>query len=95
MVNQLAHVRYDQPLHDVAQLTNVAGPGCGSQRLQRFRGNGFDRPIVFFTEVTHKVIDQQRDILAALSERRQHDGYDVQSIVEIFTKRSISDELFY
>ena len=81
----------DGALQDVLELADVAGPvvaprasasrrqGCVSIRLLSAR----DRP-------PHQVLDEQRDVLAAIAQRRERDREHVEPIVQVAAEAALA-----
>src|SRR5689334_24571872 len=82
------------PLNIVAQLPDVAGPDMRLQHGHRIlpdltlwqagrRGN-----------LVHEIVDQFRNVLAALGERRYANRYDRQAVIKVLTEAAGGDFLF-
>ena len=79
-----------RPLHHVAQLPDVARPPCGAQRVQRLRCEAVEVLAVGGGELVQEVLGQQRNVLAALAQRRQRDGEDVEAVVEVLAEPALA-----
>src|SRR5437762_10389603 len=84
--------RHDQqPIDDVAQLADIAGPGVGLQRRQCVlaklarldaRRRGAPR---------HEMAGQERDVFAPLAQGRHPDRHDVEAVEQIFAEAAAGD----
>jgi hypothetical protein len=63
----------DGPLHDMTQLTNIAGPGVRQQRLDGGFGNATHVPAVSLAVLTEEMTGQYRNVFRAFPERGQMD----------------------
>src|SRR5277367_2518038 len=70
-------------LDEILQLANVPWPMIGDQNIHGFRGNRVDRPVHAPRELPGKVPDQQRNIVAAIPERRQQNRKNIQAIKQV------------
>ena len=70
----------------VLQLAHVAGPVEGHQQLEGLGGEPVDLLVVPLGGVFEDSLGEQRDVLAALAQRRQQDGKRRQAVVEILAK---------
>ena len=68
---------------DVPEFSNVAWPGVSFQRVQCGRLNSLDLPSVTLVELHQEGLNQQRNILATLSQRRHRDRHDVDPVVQV------------
>ena len=64
----------------------LPGPGVVHQGLHCFRRHVFDILLHALGIFRQEILDQQRNILAPIAQRRNGDGEDVQAIVEIAAK---------
>src|ERR1700740_349486 len=78
-------------LCQVLQLTNVARPGVRPQGSHGFWRNAVDLLSHAVAKQLNKMRDKCRNVLTALSQRRQQNGEDVQAIVQITTKLTASN----
>ena len=70
-------------LDHVAQLAHVAGPVVPLQPLHVPAGDALDRLVHGGAELLHRRPDQQRDVLAALAQRRHADREDGEAVEEV------------
>ena len=59
------------PLHDVPELTDVAGPGIASEERARFRREPQGGPAELPPEVGEEGASERVDVIGALVQRRQ------------------------
>ena len=71
-----------QALDHVAQLAHVAGPVHVLQVCHGLRSHALDGAI----QLTQKVVDQQRDVVAAVVQRRNLNDNHAQAVVQIFAE---------
>ena len=68
---------------------------CPANRMQavfaRGRRHAFDLLAVRGGELLDKIVDQDRDVLAPLAERRQADGDDLEPVVQVAAERALFD----
>src|ERR1700722_20905697 len=84
----------DHPaVHQVLQLANVARPRIPLEGSHGFRRNAVNLLPHAPTEHLHEMRHKRGDILPALSQRWQHDGEDIQTIIQIAAKLPASDHL--
>ena len=76
---------------DVAQLTHVAGPRVRLERRHRRRIDRRDRPAVPRVELVDEHLNEQRQVVLALTQRRQRDLEDVEPVVEVFPQLAVLD----
>ena len=80
-------------LDDVFELAHIAGPVIGRQRGHR---RGRDRLNAFVQAArifVHKVPHEEGNVVASLAQRRDHDGEDVQPVIEVAAKVFRGDHL--
>ena len=73
-------------LDHIDQLAHVAGPwrrhqgrqGIGSEAIQRF--------LVLGRQFLQEMVRQQGDVFAALGQRRQGQGHDIEAVIQVFAK---------
>src|SRR5258708_2958508 len=93
-VGEYAVVRKNNRAFDqVLQLTNVARP-----RIPLEGSHGFRRNAVYLlphaaAKRLHEMRDKGRNVFPALSERRQQDGEDIQTIIQVTAKLTASYHL--
>src|SRR5207249_6898418 len=74
---------HQECLEGVLELAHVARPGVGGERAQRRRTRRREGGAVSAVEAGDEVLDELREILASLAERRQPDGDDAQPVVQV------------
>ena len=80
-------------LDDVVELAHVALP---RQRHEELQGRAVDALEVLLQLAVvhrHEVLDERRDVLAALAQRRNLDAEDVEPVVEIVAERALCHDL--
>ena len=82
------------PLHNVFQFADIAGPFVALEHVRRAEGKVHFRPSSRRRELFHEVSRQQGDVPAAIAERRQFDGKDVQAIIEVAPECSLMHHIF-
>jgi len=80
-------------LDDVAQLSNVSRPRMSSEGIQAVLAHTLDSLPVFPVEFLDEVLDEQRQILEPVSQRRQLDGVNVKTVVEVLAQSPLADRL--
>src|SRR6266849_4817809 len=83
----------NRTLHQVLQLANVARPRIPLEGSHGFRRNAVDLLPHAAAKHLHEMRDKSRNVFPALSERRQQDGEDVQTIIQVTAKLPASDHL--
>src|SRR6202030_2075546 len=81
-------------LDNVAQLAHVAGPGVRLQRLHALLVGTDHGLLVLRTIVLDEHLNQLWQVLDALSQRRQLNSKDAQTIVEIGAQQTVAHGLF-
>src|SRR5579863_2397040 len=79
-------------LHRVLQFANVAQPRLLLQLVHRCRRNPRDAFVHGLRELANEVIDQRRDVLAAVAQRRQFDAKDVEPVKKVRTELTFLDQ---
>src|SRR6266851_6493667 len=79
--------------HQVLQLANVPRPRIPLEGSHGFRRNRLDRLSHAAAEGLHKMHYKRGNVFPALTQRRQQDGEDIQTIVEITTELTARDHL--
>ena len=92
-VDDLGRRHDDQPLDGVLQLADVALPARALQVLERRRREALRPPVVVAAEQVGEVLDQRRDVLAAIAQRRHADRDHAEAEVEILAERALLDLL--
>ena len=87
-----ARAEDDGALEDVLQLADVAGPVVVEERLHRLGGHGRDRPLVLPRRARDERVDEERDVLLALPQRREADGDDAEAVEEVLAELPFLDE---
>src|ERR1700722_18831699 len=80
-------------LYQVLQLADVPRPGIPLEGSHGFWRNAVDLPPHAAAKHLHEMRDKSRNVFPALSERRQQDGEDVQTIVQVTAKLPASYHL--
>src|SRR5258705_2518724 len=81
------------PLDHVLELADIAGPTIALEDREGFRTDRFHRLAELGGDFPDEVRGQERDIVAALAERRQVDRDDVESIEEVLAKNTVGYRL--
>jgi hypothetical protein len=81
-------------LNEILQFTNIPRPVPCRQPLDYRRRNCIDLLLHLLRKLLHKIAHQKRDILLAVSQRRNSDWKYIQAIVQIAPKFSICNHLF-
>ena len=79
--------------HQVLQLADVARPRIPLEGSHGFRRNAVDLLPHAAAKQLHEMCDKGGNVFPALSERRQHDGEDVQTIIQVTAKLPASYHL--
>ena len=90
-LQQLARPQHDRALDDVLQLTDVARPVVLLEHGQGLRRHAPRRPAHLLRQLLDEVGDQQRDVLAAIAQRRQVERDDVETVEEILAQDALGD----
>ena len=72
----------DHPFHQILHFPDIARPLVAHQKVKEFRGE-LDITTVALVALLQKVVEQQRDILLAITQGRQDDRHDIQAVIEI------------
>src|SRR2546422_9830792 len=76
-------VRHDhESLDEILKLAHVSFPSVIHQVLKRLAVNSLLLDFVFLTEASYEMLDQQRDILATLTQRGQINRDHVDTIIK-------------
>jgi hypothetical protein len=86
--NYAAWGDHDGASNDVFQLANVAGPIVTEYKVQRVLSNG-NRPVRTSEEALH----QEWNIFTAFAQRRQRNGYDIQSVIRVLSELARFDHV--
>src|SRR5581483_305543 len=76
----------ERALDRVLKLANVARPRVCEQAIARGRRETLRRDVVGLRELADEVLDERRDVFAALRERRQLDVDDVQAVEDVLAE---------
>src|SRR6266403_5597336 len=79
--------------HQILQLANVARPRIPLEGSHGFRRNAVDLLSHAAAKHLHEMRDKSRNVFPAFSERRQQDGKDVETIVQVTAKLPASYQL--
>jgi len=78
-------------LHGVFQLPHVSWIGIGQQYFHGLGRDGFDVFSHSFVELPDEVLDEQRDVISAITKTWKLNPNYIEAIVEILTKFSLAD----
>src|SRR5215469_937031 len=81
-----------EPLHHVAQLADVARPVVGQEVRERLHGDRLGSLGVLARVERDEVLDEQRDVLGALTQGRHLDRDDREPVEEIFAEAALADQ---
>ena len=84
---------HDRALDGVLELAHVARPVGRLQRLEHAGLHAVDALAGALRVLRDEVIDEHRDVLAPLAQRRNVDRDDVQPVVEILLEPAVGDHL--
>src|SRR6266403_4418784 len=83
----------NRAFHQVLQLANVARPRIPLEGSHGFRRNAIDLFPHAAAKQLHEMRNKSRNVFPALSQRRQQDWEDIQTIVQVTAKLPASDHL--
>ena len=89
----VARSENDGALHDVFELTHVAGPMVAQKHVE---GIGLDRIHGLLEDarvVAHEVVRDKRNVFGPILERRRIDAHDVNAVVEILAELAFGHKL--
>ena len=89
----LAGCEDDHPLDDVAEFTDVSGPGVAFERGQRVLLEAPDAARVLLRELLQEARGEKRDVAGPFAKRRQVDRNDVQPEEEVLAELPFGDHL--
>src|SRR5210317_1831030 len=70
-------------LDNVLKLPDVAGIVMRGENIGGFPAETIDHPALAPIHLVDKTVDQQGNVFTALSQRREGEGYDIDSIIKI------------
>src|SRR5215469_5220410 len=73
----------DGPFNEILQFPDVSRPRVSSEGLHNFAGNCFDMLLHALGISSHKMLDQQRDVLNSIAQRRHRHRKDVEAVIEV------------
>ncbi len=76
------------------QFPDITGPGIIRKDPEHSAGNAFDIFIKASVELLAKVIDKQGNVTDALTQRRQGDLHNFETVVQILPEMILPDSLF-
>src|SRR2546425_13319533 len=85
-LDDVALREHDRAMHDVLQLAHVPRPVVARQHLERARRHAPHVAVALARGLPDEVLDEERNVLAPLAERRHVDRPDVPAIVEVLTE---------
>src|SRR5581483_10040158 len=80
-------------LYYVAQLAHISRPRITLQQLVCLRSRRALWPIVLARDGFGKIVHQRGDVVAALTQGRQHNGKDINSVIQALAKRAVLHRL--
>ena len=83
----------DEALHLVLQLAHVARPVVGLEELHRLLREARRGLAELGRVALEEVLGEERDVLAALAQRRHADGEDLEAVVEVLAEAPLGDLL--
>ena len=84
----------DRAFNNILQLAHISRPIVLFQNLNQVLGNRFDALASFRSKFFDKMIHQNRNILFALTQRRNGNGKHIQAVKQVFPKATLPDSLF-
>src|SRR5579872_7144760 len=88
-----AFVQEDGAFQKVLQLANIPRPIMAAQRIHHVRGNDIDDLVKAIREFAHEVVDEEGNVVAALAQRRQRNGKDIETIKKVGSKAPVGYHL--
>ncbi len=85
---------YYSALNEIAKLADVARIGLSGKPRHRPGGNHRALNLLALAVEVGEMIDEQRNIVAALAQRRQPQGYQINAVVEVLAECAIGYHLF-
>ena len=92
-MNDRLRREHDGALDGVLELAHVAGPRRVHEHRHRLRRDAVDALARAARVPPDEVLDEQRDVLAALAQRRHRDRDDVQPVEQILLELAFADQL--
>jgi hypothetical protein len=93
-INHPAAAEESGPLDQVLQLADVARVAVLEEGVAGGGGEAGHVTPVLCGELAEEVLQEKRDVLAPLAERRDLDRHHVQPVVEVLAKGPVSHRLF-
>jgi hypothetical protein len=87
-------VEDENSLGDIAQLADVTGPVVLLEGGEGSVGDFYVGATILLAELGEKFSGEKWDILLAITQRRDEEGNDVESIEEVFAEVATGDLLF-
>ena len=85
--------RHRAALDDVLEFADVARPGVVHHRGEGFRADFLRDETAVGREAGQKVLDEQRDVVLALAQRRHDQMDDVEPVEEVFAELPLRDHV--
>jgi hypothetical protein len=79
-----------RPLQDVRELTHVAGPRVPEQACARVGGERERGQLVVGSDAAEEVFGEEKDVVAALAQRRQTQRHDREPVIEVLAELVLS-----
>ena len=89
--NHLAAGQDRGPLDHVAELADVAGPVVAFEQPHGGRRHGLHSAVIARVELVDERLDQERQVVLALAERRQREAEHVEPVVQVLAQPSLAD----
>nr|GFD24377.1 hypothetical protein [Tanacetum cinerariifolium] len=83
-----------RPFDHVAKLADVPWPSVVEQRAACLFAEATRRAAVLFDEACQEAIGQRQDVFATLTQRRQVQSNDIQTVEQVFTETPVTDHVF-
>ena len=84
----------DRALDHMFQFANIPWPGIPAQSLHSLRSDALDALLHSLRELRQEILDQQRNVLTPLTQRRHRDGKNIQPVKQITAKLTRRYEFF-
>src|ERR1017187_5960781 len=98
-IRQLTHLHFhlaagnNEALDNVPELAHVARPRKPLTDLQRLGGHPLASPLMLRRELLEETLDQQRDVLRPLAQRRHDNRHDLQAVEEVLAELALRHRL--